>query len=122
MKVYDDISAQEFRDKAWSGAADTLEDLTDEQMALLRTTLDDLIIVKQNIHNKDEIHTFKGYFIPDLVDDINTVNGRDYISKVKVLNDLKITRGAMILDGYDCYDSCIKYMDELIEKYNEYSK
>ena len=28
----------------------------------------------------------------------------------------------MILDGYDCYDSCIKYMDELIEKYNKYFK
>lgn len=23
----------------------------------------------------------------------------------------------MILDGYDCYDSCIKYMDELISTY-----
>lgn len=32
MKVYEDISAQEFRDRAWSGAADTLEDLTDEQI------------------------------------------------------------------------------------------
>ena len=32
MKVYEDIDAQEFRDRAWSGAADTLEDLTDEQI------------------------------------------------------------------------------------------
>lgn len=32
MKVYEDIDAQEFRDRAWSGAADTLEDLTDDQI------------------------------------------------------------------------------------------
>lgn len=32
MRVYEDISADEFRDRAWSGAADTLEDLTDEQI------------------------------------------------------------------------------------------
>lgn len=32
MKVYEDIDAQEFRDRAWSGAVDTLEDLTDDQI------------------------------------------------------------------------------------------
>ena len=78
---------------------------------------DELVIVKQHTDSKDEIHTFKGSFIPDLIYDTRTVNGCDYISKVKVLNDLKITRGAMILDGYDCYDSCIKHMDELIKTY-----
>ena len=78
---------------------------------------DELIIVKQHTDSKDEIHTFKGNFTPDLIYDTRTVDGCDYISKVKVLNDLKITRGAMILDGYDCYDSCIKYMDELIKSY-----
>ena len=78
---------------------------------------DELIIVKQHTDSKDEIHTFKGNFTPDLIYDIRTINVCDYISKVKVLNDLKITRGAMILDGYDCYDSCIKYVDELIKSY-----
>ena len=78
---------------------------------------DELIIVKQHTDSKDEIHTFKGDFTPDSAYDINIANGRDYISKVKVLNDLYITRGAMILDGYDCYDSCVKYMDELISTY-----
>lgn len=78
---------------------------------------DELIIVKQHTDSKDEIHTFKGNFTPDLIYDIRTINVCDYISKVKVLNDLKITRGAMILDGYDCYDSCIKYIDELIKSY-----
>lgn len=78
---------------------------------------DELIIVKQHTDSKDEIHTFKGNFTSDLIYNTRTVNGRDYILKVKVLNDLKITRGAMILDGYDCYDSCIKYVDELIKSY-----
>lgn len=78
---------------------------------------DELIIVKQHTDSKDEIHTFKGNFTPDLIYDTRTVDGCDYISKIKVLNDLKITRGAMILDGYDCYDSCIKYVDELIKSY-----
>ena len=78
---------------------------------------DELIIVKQHTDSKDEIHTFKGNFTPDLIYDTRTVDGCDYISKVKVLNDLKITRGAIILDGYDCYDSCIKYVDELIKSY-----
>ena len=78
---------------------------------------DELIIVKQHTDSKDEIHTFKGNFTSDLIYDTRTVNGCDYISKAKVLNDLKITRGAMILDGYDCYDSCIKYVDELIKSY-----
>lgn len=33
-----------------------------------------------------------------------------------IIDKIKVTRGAMILDGYDEYDSCIKYMDELIEE------
>ena len=41
MKVYEDISASEFRDKAWSGAADTLEDLTDEQIETIMQMLED---------------------------------------------------------------------------------
>jgi hypothetical protein len=80
---------------------------------------DELIIVKQHSDGTDETHIFNGDITPDLADDIRFVCGKDYISKTKILNDLKITRGAMILDGYDCYDSCIKYMDEII---NEYKK
>ena len=36
-----------------------------------------------------------------------------------IIDKIKVTRGAMILDGYDDYDSCIKYMDELIEEIEE---
>jgi predicted kinase len=78
---------------------------------------DELIIVKQRTDSNDEIHTFKGDFVPDLVYNTCYVDEFNYIPKIKVLNDLKITRGAMILDGYDCYDSCVKYMDELISTY-----
>jgi len=34
----------------------------------------------------------------------------------KIIDKIKVTRGAMILDGYDEYDSCVKYMDELIKE------
>ena len=33
-----------------------------------------------------------------------------------IIDKIKITRGAMILDGYDEYDSCVKYMDKLIKE------
>lgn len=77
----------------------------------------ELIIVKQHSDGTDETHIFNGDLTPSLADDIRSVSGKDYISKTKILNDLIITRGAMILDGYECYDSCIKYMDELISTY-----
>lgn len=69
---------------------------------------DELVIVKQEIDSEDKEYKF-----------VSSVYPNDCCLGCKIINDLKITRGAMILDGYDCYDSCIKYMDELIEKYNE---
>ena len=72
---------------------------------------DELVIVKQEIGSKDKEYKF-----------VSSVYSNDCCLCYKIINDLKITRGAMILDGYDCYDSCIKYMDELIEKYNKILK
>lgn len=70
---------------------------------------DELVIYKEYEDKEDEDYVFKGVSIPSIENvDIRT----------QFLNDLKITRGAMILDGCDCYDSCIKYMDELIKKYD----
>lgn len=69
---------------------------------------DELVIVKQKIDSKDKEYKF-----------VSSVYPNDCCLGYKIINDLKTTRGAMILDGYDCYDSCIKYMDELIEKYYE---
>ena len=41
------------------------------------------------------------------------MEGAEYTQKV-ASDKAKVTRGAMILDGYDEYDSCIKYMGEYI--------
>ena len=41
MKVYEDLSPEEFRDKAWSGAVATLEDLTDEQVETVMGLLEE---------------------------------------------------------------------------------
>lgn len=43
--------------------------------------------------------------------------------KSLLLEKLQVYKGAMILDGYDPEDSCIKFMNELIEEINggEYS-
>ena len=69
---------------------------------------DELVIVKQEIGCKDKEYKF-----------VSNVYPNNCCLSYKIINDLKITRGAMILDGYDCYDSCIKYMDKLIEKYDD---
>lgn len=67
---------------------------------------DELVIYKQFTDKDDETYIFSANTAPSEVS-----------LQTQFLNDLKITRGAMILDGYDCYDSCVKYMDELIKKY-----
>ena len=36
--------------------------------------------------------------------------------KEQIIEKLKVTRGAMILDGYEPEDSCIKFMNELIDE------
>lgn len=48
--------------------------------------------------------------------------GAEYL-KSFLLGKLQVYKGAMILDGYDPEDSCIKFMNELIEEINggEYS-
>ena len=63
---------------------------------------------KQHIDGEDQIVKFSSDFSP-----------KNVKLEQKILNDLRITKGAMILDGYECYDSCIKYMDELIKKYEK---
>ncbi len=41
------------------------------------------------------------------------------VSKKDVIDRIEITKGAMILDGYEVYDSCIKYMNELEKEIEE---
>lgn len=44
--------------------------------------------------------------------------GANYLKSL-LLEKLQVYKGAMILDGYDPEDSCIKFMNELIEEINE---
>lgn len=48
--------------------------------------------------------------------------GANYLKSL-LLEKLQVYKGAMILDGYDPEDACIKFMNELIEEINggEYS-
>ena len=43
-------------------------------------------------------------------------NNKFEIYKKQVIDKLHILIGAMILDGYDEYDSCVKYVNELIKE------
>ena len=68
MKVYEDLSASEFRDRAWSGAEDTLEDLTDEQIEqifnILESEGDDYSLTELNDFfwfERDTIAEWLGY-------------------------------------------------------------
>lgn len=36
-----------------------------------------------------------------------------------VIKELEVTKGAMILDGYEPEDSCIKFVDKAIENFKE---
>jgi predicted kinase len=69
---------------------------------------DELVIYKEHKDNENETFTFTSNESPQTLP-----------IETRILNDLRVTRGAMILDGYDCYDSCIKYMDDLIQKYEK---
>lgn len=40
-----------------------------------------------------------------------------------VIEELKVVKGAMILEGYETEDSCIKYMEDIINQFkDEYRK
>lgn len=48
MKVYEDLSAYEFRDKCWSGADDTVSDLTDDQIEYVFQVLEDSQVLDES--------------------------------------------------------------------------
>lgn len=61
-----------------------------------------------------------------IIDSAITVIEKSDISKVnavlfrkEVIDKLHITVGAMILDGYDELDSCVKYVNDLIRELDE---
>lgn len=74
------------------------------------TECNELLIVKQSFDNgkiKENVYSF-GKSINRNVKEILYNN---------FIKDLEITRGAMLLYGYDTYDTCVKYIDELVSKY-----
>lgn len=63
---------------------------------------------------------------PRIIDSAITVIEKSDTSKVnavlfrkEVIDKLHITVGAMILDGYDELDSCVKYVNDLIRELDE---
>ena len=51
-----------------------------------------------------------------IVEITNTKLVNHALYRKEIIEKLKVTRGAMILDGYEPEDSCIKFMNELIDK------
>ena len=39
-----------------------------------------------------------------------------------IIDEVAITKGAMILDGYDEEDSCIHYMNDLVKELSDFNK
>lgn len=66
------------------------------------------------------------YEVTRIIDSAITVIEKSDTSKVnavlfrkEVIDKLHITVGAMILDGYDELDSCVKYVNDLIRELDE---
>ena len=51
-----------------------------------------------------------------IVEITNTKLVNHALYRKEIIEKLKVTRGAMILDGYEPEDSCIKFMNDLIDE------
>ena len=51
-----------------------------------------------------------------IVEITNTKLVNHALYRKEIIEKLKVTRGAMILDGYEPEDSCIKFMNDLIKE------
>lgn len=51
-----------------------------------------------------------------VIEKANTQQVDSALFKKKVIDKLHITAGAMILDGYEPEDSCVKYINDLIKE------
>ena len=54
-----------------------------------------------------------------MIEKSDTSKANSVLFKKKVIDKLHITVGAMILDGYDELDSCVKYVNDLIRELDE---
>ena len=54
-----------------------------------------------------------------VIEKSDTSKANAVLFKKEVIDKLHITVGAMILDGYDELDSCVKYVNDLIRELDE---
>lgn len=54
-----------------------------------------------------------GLCLDNVIRHLRSIRYGGLISKQAVIDKIEITAGAMILDGYEPYDSCVKYINEL---------
>lgn len=54
-----------------------------------------------------------------VIEKSDTSKANAVLLKKEVIDKLHITVGAMILDGYDEFDSCVKYVNDLIRELDE---
>ena len=54
-----------------------------------------------------------------VIEKSDTSKANSVLFKKEVIDKLHITVGAMILDGYDELDSCVKYINDLIRELDE---
>lgn len=75
-----------------------------------------LTIVKQKEDGNDAT-IIDGDLVPSISDSFDHPT-----TLTNIITDLMVARVTMILEGYECEDTCIKIMDHLIEKYKESGK
>jgi hypothetical protein len=54
-----------------------------------------------------------------VIEKSDTSKANAVLLKKEVIDKLHITVGAIILDGYDEFDSCVKYVNDLIRELDE---
>lgn len=54
-----------------------------------------------------------------VIEKSDTSKANAVLLKKEVIDKLNITVGAIILDGYDEFDSCVKYVNDLIRELDE---
>lgn len=54
-----------------------------------------------------------------VIEKSDTSKANAVLFKKEVIDKLHITVGAMILNGYDEFDSCVKYVNDLIRELDE---
>ena len=54
-----------------------------------------------------------------VIEKSDTSKANAVLLKKEVIDKLHITVGAIILDGYDGFDSCVKYVNDLIRELDE---